>query len=222
MAVSVLVVDDSPIARKMLIKALPPDWDIEITQASNGIDATAYRAGRVDVMFLDLTMPDMDATEVETLRKEDLNCLVIVVSADVQEKAQERVLAMGAIAFIRKPITAEGLRDVLKPGMGWSYEPRRLKPSTRPSPATSATRCRRSPTSEWARPARRSQKSGASSCAPVDPARCQRRATGYSNRAAAARRREEHPCRTAGVPTARSGAKSSSSSPAARRESSPS
>ena len=116
MAVSVLVVDDSPIARKMLIKALPPDWDIEITQASNGIEAlAAYRAGRVDVMFLDLTMPDMDGYQVlETLRKEDLNCLVIVVSADVQEKAQERVLAMGTIAFIRKPITAEGLRDVLK------------------------------------------------------------------------------------------------------------
>ena len=116
MAVSVLVVDDSPIARKMLIKALPPDWDTEITQAANGIEAlAAYRAGHVDVMFLDLTMPDMDGYQVlETLRKEDLNCLVIVVSADVQEKAQERVLAMGAIAFIRKPITAEGLRDVLK------------------------------------------------------------------------------------------------------------
>ena len=116
MAVSALVVDDSPIARKMLIKALPPDWDIEITQAANGIEAlAAYRAGHVDVMFLDLTMPDMDGYQVlETLRKEDLNCLVIVVSADVQEKAQERVLAMGAIAFIRKPITAEGLRDVLK------------------------------------------------------------------------------------------------------------
>lgn len=116
MPVSVLVVDDSPIARKMLIKALPPDWDIAITQAANGVEAlAAYRAGRVDVMFLDLTMPDMDGYQVlETLRKEDLNCLVIVVSADIQEKAQERVLAMGAIAFIRKPITAEGLRDVLK------------------------------------------------------------------------------------------------------------
>ena len=116
MPVSVLVVDDSPIARKMLIKALPPDWDIEITQAANGVEAlAAYRAGRVDVMFLDLTMPDMDGYQVlETLRKEDLTCLVIVVSADIQEKAQERVLAMGAIAFIRKPITAEGLRDVLK------------------------------------------------------------------------------------------------------------
>ena len=115
MPVSVLVVDDSPIARKMLIKALPPDWDIEITQASNGIEAlAAYRAGHVDVMFLDLTMPDMDGYQVlETLRKEDLNCLVIVVSADIQEKAQERVMGLGAIAFIKKPVDAQKIEAVL-------------------------------------------------------------------------------------------------------------
>ena len=116
MAVSILVVDDSPIARKMLIRALPPDWDVEISQASNGLEAlAAYRAGKVDVMFLDLTMPDMDGFQVlETLRKEDLNCLVIVVSADVQDLAQERVKRLGAITFIRKPITSEGLGEVLK------------------------------------------------------------------------------------------------------------
>lgn len=116
MAVSILVVDDSPIARKMLIRSLPPDWDVEITQASNGFEAlAAYRAGKVDVMFLDLTMPDMDGYQVlETLRKEDLNCLVIVVSADVQALAQERVKRLGAISFIRKPITADGLGEVLR------------------------------------------------------------------------------------------------------------
>lgn len=116
MPVSVLVVDDSPIARKMLIRALPVNWDIEIAQATNGLEAlAAYRAGKVDVMFLDLTMPDMDGYEVlETLRREDLNCLVIVVSADVQEQAQERVKKLGAIAFIRKPVTADGLGEVLR------------------------------------------------------------------------------------------------------------
>jgi len=116
MAVSILVVDDSPIARKMLIRSLPPDWDVEITQASNGFEAlAAYRAGQVDVMFLDLTMPDMDGYQVlETLRKEDLNCLVIVVSADVQALAQERVKQLGAISFIRKPITTDGLGEVLR------------------------------------------------------------------------------------------------------------
>lgn len=116
MPVSVLVVDDSPIARKMLIRSLPADWDVEITQASNGFEAlAAYRAGKVDVMFLDLTMPEMDGYEVlETLRREDMNCLVIVVSADVQERAQQRIRELGAIAFIQKPVNAAGLADVLK------------------------------------------------------------------------------------------------------------
>ena len=39
MAVSVLVVDDSPMARKMLIRALPSDWEVTVTQASNGLEA---------------------------------------------------------------------------------------------------------------------------------------------------------------------------------------
>ena len=116
MTVSVLIVDDSPMARKMLIRALPPEWDIEITQASSGMEAlAAYRAGRVDVMFLDLTMPEIDGYQVlETLRKEDMNCLVIVVSADIQDKAQTRVIELGAIAFIKKPVDAEKIQAVLK------------------------------------------------------------------------------------------------------------
>lgn len=116
MTVSILVVDDSPMARKMLVKSLPPEWDIELRQASSGAEAlAAYRAGKVDVMFLDLTMPDIDGYQVlESLRREDMNCLVVVVSADVQEKAVERVLELGAIAFIKKPVDAQKLRAVLE------------------------------------------------------------------------------------------------------------
>ncbi|MCL4472049.1 MAG: response regulator [Sulfuricella sp.] len=116
MSVSVLVVDDSPLARKMLIKALPPSWDIAITQVGNGLDAlAAYREGGVEVMFLDLTMPGLDGYQVlETLRKEGLNCLVIVVSADIQPTARERVLQMGAIAFVKKPVNAAEIQAVLK------------------------------------------------------------------------------------------------------------
>ncbi|MCF8178622.1 MAG: response regulator [Sulfuritalea sp.] len=116
MPVSILVVDDSPIARKMLIRALPSNWDVEIAQAGTGAEAlAAYRSGKVDVMFLDLTMPEMDGYEVlETLRHEGLNCLVIVVSADVQPQAQERVLNLGAISFIKKPVDALKIEAVLK------------------------------------------------------------------------------------------------------------
>lgn len=116
MPTPILVVDDSAMARKMLIKALPATWDVEITQAGNGVEALeAYRAGKADVMFLDLTMPVMDGYQVlETLQKEDLNSFVIVVSADIQPVARERVLKLGAIAFIKKPVSAEVMESVLK------------------------------------------------------------------------------------------------------------
>lgn len=116
MSTRILVVDDSPIARKMLIRSLPPEWDVQIEQAGGGQAAIdAYRQGRLDVMFLDLTMPEVDGYQVlETLRKEDLNCLVIVVSADVQPEAEARVKRLGAIAFIKKPVDPAKMAAALK------------------------------------------------------------------------------------------------------------
>ena len=116
MASTVLVVDDSAMARKMLIRSLPAAWDVEVRQATNGLEAlAAYRQGDVDVMFLDLTMPEMDGFQVlEALRAEGLNCLVVVVSADIQPEAQERVKRLGAIAFVKKPVDAAKLGVVLR------------------------------------------------------------------------------------------------------------
>lgn len=116
MATPILVVDDSPMARKMLIKSLPSSWDVDITQAGNGEEAiAAYRAGKADVMFLDLTMPVMDGYGVlETLQKEGLNSFVIVVSADIQPIAAERVKKLGAIAFVKKPVNPDAIVEVLR------------------------------------------------------------------------------------------------------------
>lgn len=116
MVTKVTIVDDSAMSRKLLVKALPPTWAIELSQACNGVEALeAYRTGKAEVMFLDLTMPVMDGYQVlDTLQKEGLNCFVIVVSADIQPKAQERVKQLGAIAFIKKPVNTEEVLKILK------------------------------------------------------------------------------------------------------------
>ncbi len=116
MPLPIVIADDSLLARKVLTKALPADWDVEITYATNGREALAlYRAGKAAVMFLDLTMPDMTGYQVlEALRHEDLNSFVIVVSADIQPMAQERARTLGAIAFIAKPVTHEAVVPILK------------------------------------------------------------------------------------------------------------
>ena len=116
MPLPIVIADDSLLARKVLTKALPPDWDVEVAYAVNGEEALALcRAGRAAVLFLDLTMPGLTGFQVlETIRREDLNAFVIVVSADVQPLAQERVRALGAVAFVAKPVTPEVLLPILK------------------------------------------------------------------------------------------------------------
>ncbi|GLU33077.1 response regulator [Trinickia caryophylli] len=116
MGLPVLVVDDSTLARRLLINALPEAWDVELTQAANGNDAlAAYRSGRASVMFLDLTMPGMTGFDVlEAVRADGLDSFVIVVSADIQPEAKARVKALGAVAFIEKPVSSEKILPVLK------------------------------------------------------------------------------------------------------------
>lgn len=116
MKTTVSIVDDSQMARKMLIKALPAGWDVEISQASNGEEALAlYRQGKAELMFLDLQMPVLDGYKtLEKMNLEGLNCFVIVVSADVQPDAEKVVMALGAAAFIKKPVDPIAVKAILE------------------------------------------------------------------------------------------------------------
>ncbi len=116
MSLPVVVADDSAMSRKLTIRALPADWDVEITQAADGREALdAQLAGKADLMFLDLTMPDMDGFAVlEAIRERSLDCFVIVVSADIQPHARERVHDLGAMAFIPKPVDPDAIAAVLR------------------------------------------------------------------------------------------------------------
>ncbi len=115
MTISLLICDDSNMARKQVARALPDSWDVEITFAKNGIEGLdAIRAGKGEMTFLDLTMPEMDGYDVlENVFNEGLNAMVIVISGDIQPEARERVKKLGAIDFIKKPISKEKLTEIL-------------------------------------------------------------------------------------------------------------
>ena len=115
MTTPIVICDDSSFARKQLARALPGGWDIDIRFAANGQEALdAIRAGQADLLFLDLNMPVMDGYQVlETIRREDLPTLCLVVSGDIQPEARKRVMQLGALDFIRKPVTTEKIREIL-------------------------------------------------------------------------------------------------------------
>jgi two-component system chemotaxis response regulator CheY len=115
MATPLLICDDSQMARKQVQRSLPETWGVNITFAASGSEALeAIRNGKGEIVFLDLTMPDMDGYQVlEQVRQENLKCVIIVISGDIQPQARERVRALGALDFIKKPISKEKLNAVL-------------------------------------------------------------------------------------------------------------
>jgi len=116
MCPSVLICDDSNMARKQVLKSLPEQWKTSAKTASNGAEAlTILRDNSVEVLFLDLTMPGIDGIGVlQGIQKLKLDCNVFVISADIQPEMQAKVKALGAKEFIRKPVQADILINHLQ------------------------------------------------------------------------------------------------------------
>jgi CheY-like chemotaxis protein len=113
--IPLLICDDSNMARKQLLRALPADWGVSVTMATNGLEGLdAVRRGLGQVVLLDLTMPVMDGYQaLAAIRAENLEAKIIVVSGDVQEEAVRRVMDLGALAFLKKPADPVELKKTL-------------------------------------------------------------------------------------------------------------
>ena len=135
--IPLLICDDSNMARKQLIRALPPEWAVSVTTAVNGREGLeAVRKGLGQVVLLDLTMPEMDGYQtLAAIREENLQAKVIVVSGDVQEEAVRRTLELGALAFLKKPADPVELQATLQ-RLGLLGEP---ASASVPSPQTDST-----------------------------------------------------------------------------------
>lgn len=103
-------------ARNQIVRVMPKDWAVTITQTSNGLECLkAINQGLGQVVFLDLTMPEMDGYKVlQALKRLELSSQVIVVSGDIQASAQQRVKELGALDFLTKPVSADFLAECLQ------------------------------------------------------------------------------------------------------------
>jgi two-component system, chemotaxis family, chemotaxis protein CheY len=113
----VLIVDDSNTARIMCKRALPPSLLEGLLEASGGQQALDLcRAEKIDLMFLDLTMPGVDGYQVlEALQKDGASQpKVVVMSADIQLEALARIKKLGAIGFLAKPANLPKLEKLLR------------------------------------------------------------------------------------------------------------
>ena len=115
MAVTVLIVDDSKLARIVVGKALAalqPEW--ERVEAGNAADALKLLEGRsVDVVILDYNMPGRNGLDLaEDLRARFPTMPIALATANMQDEVIARARAAQA-TFVAKPVTEDGLRGFI-------------------------------------------------------------------------------------------------------------
>jgi two-component system LytT family response regulator len=107
MRLTVLIVDDEPLAREGLRMLLADDPEIATVQeAKNGREAVQrVREGQPDLVFLDVQMPEMDGFSVAHEIGPDQMPAVVFVTAHDQYAI--RAFEINAIDYLLKPVTVE-------------------------------------------------------------------------------------------------------------------
>ncbi|TQV71149.1 response regulator [Exilibacterium tricleocarpae] len=141
MSTKVLICDDSSMARRQMARSLPASWPVEITFAANGREGlSAIREGKGEFVFLDLNMPVMDGYKVlETLAAEGIETRVVVVSGDIQPEARRRVMQLGALEFIKKPVDVVKIAELFG-NLHLQRPPERRRDTRRVRPPPAGTR----------------------------------------------------------------------------------
>ena len=103
----ILVVDDSATMRRMVITALRSLKDVTFQEASNGLEAIEYLViAPVDLMILDLNMPEMHGLEVLQFVRAHPNYQsipIVVLTTRGDEESRSAALAAGASRYLTKP-----------------------------------------------------------------------------------------------------------------------
>lgn len=113
---TVLVVDDSALIRKMLIKLLNENGYQVIGEATNGEEGVElYKELRPDIVTLDITMPVMDGvTALKKIKEHNPEAMVAMISAAGQKDKLMDALREGAELFFTKPFNAQEVISSLR------------------------------------------------------------------------------------------------------------
>ncbi|MCY2988979.1 MAG: PAS domain S-box protein [Planctomycetota bacterium] len=122
-ACRVLIVDDLPENRDLLVQLLAP-VGFEVRTAVDGVEAVAHcQEWAPQLVLMDLRMPGMDGYEATRRIRTAHGALVkiIALSASAFTESKQRAFAEGADAFISKPLQTADLLDRIKDLVGVDY-----------------------------------------------------------------------------------------------------
>jgi len=117
-SINILVVEDSPTMRQLIVFALKRLKDVSVTEASDGVDGLKKLSNnKFDLMIADINMPIMDGLKLVSLVRQDAkykSMPIIIVTTEGAEEDKKRGLTLGANAYLTKPVQTTQLISTVK------------------------------------------------------------------------------------------------------------
>ncbi|MEN8687700.1 MAG: response regulator [Desulfuromonadales bacterium] len=114
----VLVVEDSPTMRQLIVFALKRIRGFQISEANDGVDGLKkLSADKFDLIVTDINMPIMDGLKLVSMVRNDPNYKetpIIIITTEGATEDRERALALGANEYITKPIQTMQILETVK------------------------------------------------------------------------------------------------------------
>ncbi len=110
---NILVVEDSPTMRQLITFAMKRIPNSKVIEATDGVDALKkLSAEKIDLILADINMPVMDGLKLVSLVRSNAsyqNIPIIIITTEGAKEDRERALAIGANAYLSKPIQTQEL-----------------------------------------------------------------------------------------------------------------
>ena len=114
----ILIVEDSPTMRQLLVFALKRLKGAEIVEAQDGMDGLRKVTGdHFDLAFVDINMPVMDGLKLISLIRGEptlASMPICVITTEGAKEDRERAISLGANEYLTKPIQANKVLTVAK------------------------------------------------------------------------------------------------------------
>ena len=119
--VRALIVDDSSVMRKIVERSLRQAGldTLVVFEAGSGVEGLEQlKIQKVDLILTDINMPSMDGLEfLRQVREQNLapGIPVVMITTESSEQSVKKAIQSGAQGYIRKPFTAEQVKERVSP-----------------------------------------------------------------------------------------------------------
>ena len=113
-----LIIEDSPTMRQLIRFALNRIPGAVVVETSDGVDGLKkLSSNEVDLILTDINMPIMDGLKLVNLVRSNeayKEIPIVIITTEGAKEDKERAMALGANAYITKPIQSTALLSTVK------------------------------------------------------------------------------------------------------------